>query len=105
DLDQALRGTLALELKARRLSRLIEFLDSTDAEGLYARVSPWCEAQAGDYAWVFDNHEDVVVPRLSGRAIVGCDVTDFLDHEVSRAPVTLYLFHLVRHLLDVRRLV
>jgi type IV secretion system protein VirB4 len=105
DLDQALRGTLALELKARRLSRLIEFLDSTDAEGLYARLSPWCEAQAGDYAWVFDNDEDVVVPRLSGHAIVGFDVTDFLDHEVSRTPVTLYLFHLVRHLLDGRRLV
>src|SRR6202035_335243 len=105
DLDQALRGTLALELKARRLSRLIEFLDSTDAEGLYARLAPWCEAQAGDYAWVFDNDEDVVVPRLSGHAIVGFDVTDFLDHEMSRTPVTLYLFHLVRHLLDGRRLV
>jgi type IV secretion system protein VirB4 len=47
----------------------------------------------------------VVVPRLSGHAIVGFDVTDFLDHEVSRTPVTLYLFHLVRHLLDGRRLV
>ena len=105
DLDQALRGTLALELKARRLSRLIEFLDSTDAEGLYARLAPWCEAGRGDYAWVFDNDEDVVVPRLSGHAIVGFDVTDFLDHEVSRTPVTLYLFHLVRHLLDGRRLV
>jgi type IV secretion system protein VirB4 len=68
-------------------------------------LSPWCEAQAGDYAWVFDNDEDVVVPRLSGHAIVGFDVTDFLDHEVSRTPVTLYLFHLVRHLLDGRRLV
>jgi type IV secretion system protein VirB4 len=105
DLDQALRGTLALELKARRLSRLIEFLDATDPEGLYARLAPWCEARSGDYAWVFDNDEDVVVPRLSGHAIVGFDVTDFLDHEVSRTPVTLYLFHLVRHLLDGRRLV
>jgi len=44
DLDTALRGTLALELSASRLSRLAEFLDSTDAEGLYARLSPWCEA-------------------------------------------------------------
>jgi type IV secretion system protein VirB4 len=105
DLDQALRGTLALELKARRLSRLIEFLDSTDPEGLYARLAPWCEVRNGDYAWVFDNDEDVVVPRLSGHAMVGFDVTDFLDHEVSRTPVTLYLFHLVRHLLDGRRLV
>jgi type IV secretion system protein VirB4 len=105
DLDQALRGTLALELSARRLSRLVEFLDSTDAEGLYARLSPWCEAARGDYAWVFDNDEDVIVPRASGNTIVGFDVTDFLDHEIARTPVTLYLFHLVSHLLDGRRLV
>ena len=105
DLDQALRGTLALELPARRLSRLVEFLDATDSEGLHARLSPWCEACRGDYAWVFDNNEDIVVPRLAGNAIVGFDVTDFLDHELTRTPVTLYLFHLVRHLLDGRRLV
>ena len=105
DLDQALRGTLSLELPARRLSRLTEFLDSTDAEGLYARLAPWCEAARGDYAWVFDNDEDVIVPRLAGNAIMGFDVTDFLDHEMSRTPVTLYLFHLVRQLLDGRRLV
>ena len=30
DLDHALRGTLALEPAARRLSRLIEFTDATD---------------------------------------------------------------------------
>ena len=105
DLDQALRGTLALPLAARRLSRLLEFLDATDPEGLYARLMPWCAGSRGDYAWIFDNEEDVIVPRLSAHATVGFDVTDFLDHEVSRTPVTLYLFHLVRHLLDGRRLV
>jgi type IV secretion system protein VirB4 len=105
DLDQALRGTLSLGLPARRLSRLAEFLDATDSEGLYARLAPWCAASGGDYAWVFDNDEDLVVPRLSGHEIVGFDVTDFLDHEVTRTPVTLYLFHLVRQLLDGRRLV
>jgi len=41
----------------------------------------------------------------ASNALVGFDVTDFLDHERSRTPVTLYLFHLVRHLLDGRRLV
>jgi type IV secretion system protein VirB4 len=105
DLDQALRGTLALDLSARRLSRLTEFLDATDSEGLYARLAPWCAATHGDYAWVFDNVEDLIVPHLATNALVGFDVTDFLDHEVTRTPVTLYLFHLVRHLLDGRRLV
>jgi type IV secretion system protein VirB4 len=105
DLDQALKGTLALEERARRLSRLLEFLDATDPEGLHARLSPWCQSVGGDYAWVFDNAEDTIVPRLAEHALVGFDVTDFLDHPLARTPVTLYLFHLVRRLLDGRRLV
>jgi len=105
DLDSALRGTLALDLPVRRLSRLLEFLDATDAEGLYARLAPWCASMGGDYAWVFDNAEDVMVPHLATRPLVGFDVTEFLDHEITRTPVTLYLFHLVRHLLDGRPLV
>jgi type IV secretion system protein VirB4 len=105
DLDHALRGTLALDAEARRLSRLIEFTDATRPEGIHARLLRWCESSGGDYAWVFDNPEDSVVPRLAGHALMGFDVTDFLDHETTRSPVTLYLFHLVRKLLDGRRLV
>jgi type IV secretion system protein VirB4 len=105
DLDQALRGTLALDVPARRLSRLVEFLDPTDPEGLYARLARWCEVCRGDYSWAFDNPIDTVVPRLAGRAVIGFDVTEFLNHPSVRAPITLYLFHLVRQLLDGRRLV
>lgn len=105
DLEQALRGTLSLAAPARRLSRLLEYLDPTDAEGLYARLSPWCEVSHGDYAWVFDNPQDSIVARLAGRPVVGFDASEFLDHELTRAPVTLYMFHLVRQLLDGRRLV
>jgi type IV secretion system protein VirB4 len=105
DLDQALHGTLMLEPAARRLSRLVEFLDRTDPEGLHARLARWCESHGGDYAWVFDNPRDRVVSRLSGAALIGVDVTEFLDHRLTRAPITLYLFHLVRQLLDGRRFV
>ena len=105
DLEQALRGTLSLAAPARRLSRLLEYLDPTDTEGLHARLSRWCEVSRGDYAWVFDNPHDSIVARLSGRPIVGFDASEFLDHELTRAPVTLYMFHLVRQLLDGRRLV
>jgi type IV secretion system protein VirB4 len=105
DLDQALRGTLALDPEARRLSRLVEFLDPTDPEGLHARLARWCESCRGDYAWVFDNVHDTVVSRLAGRSVIGFDVTEFLDHSLTRSPITLYLFHLVRQLLDGRRLV
>jgi type IV secretion system protein VirB4 len=105
DLDQALRGTLALDPQARRLSRLVEFLDPTDPEGLHARLARWCEGCGGEYAWVFDSPRDTVVPRLAGRTVIGFDVTEFLDHSLTRSPITLYLFHLVRQLLDGRRLV
>ena len=105
DLDQALRGTLSLSSEARRLSRLVEFLDSTDPEGVHARLARWCRSTRGDYGWVFDNPSDSLVSRLQGQPAVGFDVTDFLDNPVVRAPLTLYLFHLVRQLLDGRRLV
>jgi type IV secretion system protein VirB4 len=105
DLEQALRGTLALEKCARKLSRLLEFLDPTDPEGLHARLSRWCGSMRGDYAWVFDNDEDSVVARIGGSSIIGFDVTEFLDHDSVRAPITFYLFHLIRQMLDGRRLV
>jgi type IV secretion system protein VirB4 len=105
DLDHALHGTLALDPAARRLSRLLEFLDPTDPEGVHARLGRWCESARGDYAWVFDNAVDAVAPQLPGRALIAFDVTQFLDNELTRAPLTLYMFHLVRQLLDGRRLV
>jgi type IV secretion system protein VirB4 len=105
DLDQALQGTLALELAERRLSRFIEFLDPTNPEGIFARLSPWCAGAGGDLAWVFDNPTDSVVPRLAERPIIGIDGTDFLNHDVVRPAISFYLFHLVRALLDGRRLV
>ena len=106
DLEQALVGTLALEPPAsRRLSRLIEFLDSTDAEGLQARLARWCAACDGEYAWVFDGEDTRGEGWLAPGSVVGFDVTEFLDNAALRTPITLYLFHRVRQALDGRRLV
>lgn len=105
DLDQALRGTLSLDRGARRLSRVLEFLDPTDPEGLHARLRPWCACEQGEQAWVFDNPVDDIVPVLDGQPLVGFDVTDFLDNPAIRDPLSMYLFHLVRRLVDGRRLV
>jgi type IV secretion system protein VirB4 len=105
DLDLALHGTLKLPVGARRLSRLLEFLDPTDPEGMHARLRKWCTSERGDYAWVFDNRDDSVAPLLDASALMGFDVTDFLDNPVTGGPVTLYLFHIVKRLLDGRRLV
>ena len=105
DLDHALRGTLALEPAARRLSRLIEFTDATRSEGIHARLARWCESTRGDYAWAFDNPTDTLTCEFAHTTLFGADVTEFLDNEVTRAPVTLYLFHVIRTLLDGRRFV
>jgi type IV secretion system protein VirB4 len=103
DLDHALRGTLALDPVARRLSRLIEFTDATRGDGVHARLSRWCESANGDYAWAFDNPSDTLSASIAGTTLFGADVTEFLDNEIMRAPVTLYLFHVIRTLLDGRR--
>jgi type IV secretion system protein VirB4 len=108
DLEQALAGVLALPVSSRRLSRLIEFLDPTDPEGMYARLARWCASQDGEYAWVFDSpggEASFGEGGAGGAPIVGFDVTEFLDSPSIRTPVTLYLFHRVRELLDGRRVV
>lgn len=105
DLDLALQGTLALDSPARRLSRLLEFLDPTNPEGMHARLRRWSASEGGPYAWVFDNPRDEIVPVLNTNTIVGFDVTDFLDHPTVRDPLSMYLFHLVRRMVDGRRLV
>jgi type IV secretion system protein VirB4 len=105
DLDHALTGVLALDPPARRLSRLIEFTDATRAEGIQVRLARWCESTEGPYAWVFDNPDDSFVQKLSGAALFGIDVTEFLDNAFIRSPITLYLFHVVRTLLDGRKFV
>lgn len=105
DLDHALIGTLALDASERRLSRLIEFTDATRSEGIHARLERWCKLTRGDYAWVFDNPTDSLAGQLANSVLFGVDVTDFLDHALVRSPVTLYLFHVIRSLLDGRRVV
>jgi len=105
EIDQALRGVLALDPESRRLSMLIEFLDATAADGLHARLAPWCERTQGANAWVFDNRVDTLAGRMGAGALMGIDVSDFLNNPVTRAPLTLYLFHLIRQLLDGRRMV
>jgi type IV secretion system protein VirB4 len=105
ELEIALRGTMALEHNERRLSRLIEFLDPTSSDGLYARLSKWCYLTAGDSAWAFDNPHDVIVPRLSANSLIGFDFTDQINHATVRTPMTAYLLHLIGQLLGRRPLV
>jgi type IV secretion system protein VirB4 len=105
DLEHALQGTLSLEQKYRRLSRLIEFLDTSEKESIYTRMKSWCEDTGGEYAWVFDNERDSVVDVMGKNATIGFDMTNFLKNPITKTPITMYLFHLVTTLMDGRRLI
>ena len=105
DLEQALGAVLALPRASRRLSRLVEFLDPTDPEGLHARLSRWCASEQGEYAWAFDGPAAPEAQSLGDASVSGFDVTEFIDVAALRTPLTLYLFHLVRQSLDGRRMV
>jgi type IV secretion system protein VirB4 len=105
ELEQAVDGVLTLEPESRRLSRVLEFLDPTPADGLYARLAPWCAVSRGEYAAVFDSPRDRIVPLLGASPILGFDMTAVLDEPVVRGPLTQYLFHVLESLLDGRRLV
>ena len=105
DINQALAGVLALAPPARRLSRLLEFLDPTDQDGPYARLARWCATADGDLATVFDGGDDRIAPLLANAVTVGFDMTEVLEDASVRGPLTVYLFHLVEALLDGRRMV
>jgi type IV secretion system protein VirB4 len=59
----------------------------------------------GDYAWAFDNPEDLIVPRLAANSLIGFDCTDQINHLGIRTPMTAYLLHVVSQLLGTRRVV
>ncbi len=105
ELDDALQGVLALERRSRRLSRLLEFLDPTSADGPHARLRPWCESSGGALAWAFDAPEDAITHQLSQSRLVGFDMTEILQDPIVRAPLTAYLFERIEALLDGRPLV
>lgn len=109
DIANAIRGVLGLPKPARRLGRLLDFLDITRKDSVYVRLKAWCYSREpgepdGEYAWVFDNPNDTVLALFDHVRLLGFDLTDFLDQPIIGTPVNLYLFHLVEQLIDGRRL-
>ena len=108
ELTEAIRSVMSFESADRRLGRVLDFLDSTEPEGVYVRLKQWCHArradeQDGPYAWVFDNRQDSLIESLGSSLTTGFDVTEFLDKPFIRTPINMYLFHLTDQLIDGRR--
>ncbi len=108
ELAEAVRSVMSFDRSDRRLSRVLDFLDTTRPEGTYARLQQWCYArrpgeQDGAHAWVFDCKEDTLIGSFGGALTTGFDTTEFLDKPVVRTPINMYLFHLADQLIDGRR--
>ena len=106
DLDQALRGTLALDASARRLSRLVEFLDPTDPEGLYCATCPLVREHVVANTPGCSTTRSILWPPACPADRSSASMSrSFSIMRFTRSPIMLYLFHLVRRILDGRRLV
>ena len=108
ELTEAVRSVMSFEPADRRLGRVLDYLDSTDSDGIYVRLKQWCHARRGDeqdgpYAWIFDNRQDSLIDSLGCALTTGFDVTEFLDKPIIRTPINMYLFHLTEQLIDGRR--
>ncbi len=55
EISQAVAGVMGAPKARRRLGSVLEFLDSTDPNGLHPRLSRWC--RGGPLYWLFDNLE------------------------------------------------
>ncbi len=96
-ISDAVKATFELEPKNRTISELAPLLSGfelSDGDSLFERLEKWYGD--GDYAWLFDNEEDIL--SLDNRT-VGFDCTSILDDPVARVPWLLYVFHRVDALL------
>jgi type IV secretion system protein VirB4 len=96
DIDRAVRAVMKLPFEMRSLSRCLEFLDTSQIDGVHAKLSKWSRGQS--LGWVFDNPVDRL--DIQSHSILGFDVTDFLDNPEVRTPIMMYLFHRIDSVLN-----
>ena len=88
DVTIAIDSVYQLDPALRRLSALPHFLNTTDPNGVAARLAPW--VGDGRRSWVFDNLDD----RLNfEHTITAFDITDFIDDPALRTPIMSYLVY------------
>jgi type IV secretion system protein VirB4 len=80
----------------------MQFLNPTEQNGIYMRLARWCHG-FGPLGWALDNAEDTL--DVEANAIVGFDVTEFLENAETRTPIIMYLMHRIESLFDGRRVV
>lgn len=105
-ISQAVRTVMRMPGTLRRLTtvtqNMTEGTDKEDRENsVVKRLSKWCEG--GSLGWVLDNPTDLL--DFTTHSTYGFDGTAFLDNELVRTPISLYLLHRMESIIDGRRFI
>ena len=95
-IKHAVDTVMALEqIEHKTFSRLLESIADTGEENsLWVRLSQWCGATNGRFAWALDNVQNTQMNVADVRRI-GFDVTDFLKKDYAATePVLAHLLYL-----------
>ncbi|MBN3786106.1 transporter [Burkholderia sp. Ac-20353] len=95
-IKHAVDTVLALEnVEHKTFSRLLESIPDTGEENsLWLRLSQWCDATNGRFAWALDNVPDTLT-NIADMRRIGFDVTDFLKKDYAATePVLAHLLYL-----------
>lgn len=94
-ISDAIQGVMRLPVEHRTLFNMLPFMDMTKEDSVAHRLARW--AGDGDRAWVFDNEQDRL--NLSSN-VLGFDMTEVLDDDDLRTPISLYIIHRIKSLID-----
>jgi type IV secretion system protein VirB4 len=95
-IKHAVDTVMSLEnIEHRTFSRLMESIPDTGEENsLWLRLSQWCHATNGRFAWALDN-EPSALTNIADVRRIGFDVTDFLKKGYAATePVLAHLLYL-----------
>lgn len=111
-INRAVRTVMKMAFPMRRLSTLLQNItEGTDKEdrenSVSKRLSKWCyddgQGRVGPFAWVLDCPNDQI--DFTTHDNYGFDGTDFLDNEDVCTPISLYLLHRMKAVIDGRRFI
>lgn len=105
-ISHAVRTVMCMPKALRRLTtvtqNMTEGTDKEDRENsVVKRLSRWC--RGGPLGWVLDNPTDLL--DFQTHSNYGFDGTAFLDNELVRTPISMYLLHRMENIIDGRRFI
>ena len=107
---KAVKTVMGMDRPLRSMTTLLQNIpegtDKTERQNsVPKRLAKWCRddgnGNRGALWWVLDNDDDLI--DFTTHTNYGFDGTDFLDNEQVRTPITMYLIHRMKAMIDGRR--